>query len=37
MDHFGPENGAYLVPRNSESTLRFFLKILQNEWGYYVH
>ena len=25
MDHFGPKNGAY--PHNSESTLRFFLKI----------
>ena len=29
MDHFGPKNGAY--PLNSESTLKIFLKSLQNE------
>ena len=31
MGHFGPEDGAY--PHNSESNLRFFKNILQNERG----
>ena len=31
MDHFGSENGA--CPRNSETTLRFSSKNLQNERG----